>query len=69
MNENLRSRDEVVTEMQKSHEEQLSRLTALTREREASWTKQKEEMEQHYKQLLADLQLRTKVGLEYSQLM
>ncbi|XP_025077162.1 coiled-coil domain-containing protein 171-like isoform X2 [Pomacea canaliculata] len=60
MNENLRSRDEVVTEMQKSHEEQLSRLTALTREREASWTKQKEEMEQHYKQLLADLQLRTK---------
>ncbi|KAK7484591.1 hypothetical protein BaRGS_00024223 [Batillaria attramentaria] len=60
LTDNLKSRDEVVAELQNQHEEQLSRLTTLAREREASWTKQKEEMEQHYAQLLSDLQSRTK---------
>ena len=52
----------MVAELQKQHEEQLSRLTQLAKDRETAWNKQKEEMEQHYAQLLSDLQSRTKVG-------
>ena len=62
LTDNLKSRDEVVGELQKQHEEQLSRLTQLAKDRDCAWTKQKEEMEQHYAQLLSDLQSRTKVG-------
>ena len=57
----MRSRDEVVGELQKQHEEQLNRLTTLAKDRETAWSKQKEEMEQHYAQLLSDLQSRSKV--------
>jgi len=60
----LKSRDEVVAELQNQHEEQLSRLTQLSKDREAAWTRQKEEMEQHYAQLLTDLQSRSKVRTE-----
>ncbi|KAL8625440.1 hypothetical protein ACOMHN_018585 [Nucella lapillus] len=60
LTDNLKSRDEVVAELQKQHEEQLSRLTQLAKDREGAWNKQKEEMEQHYAQLLSDLQSRTK---------
>ncbi|XP_076465696.1 coiled-coil domain-containing protein 171-like isoform X2 [Babylonia areolata] len=60
LTDNLKSRDEVVAELQKQHEEQLSRLTQLSKDRESAWNKQKEEMEQHYAQLLSDLQSRTK---------
>lgn len=62
LTDNLKSRDDVVAELQKQHEEQLSRLTQLAKDREGAWNKQKEEMEQHYAQLLSDLQSRTKVG-------
>ena len=61
LTDNLRSRDEVVGELQKQHEEQLNRLTTLAKDRETAWSKQKEEMEQHYAQLLSDLQSRSKV--------
>ena len=61
LTDNLKSRDEVVAELQKQHEEQLSRLTQLAKERDQAWTKQKDDMEQHYTHLLNDLQSRTKV--------
>ena len=50
-------------DMQKSHEDQLNKLTALTKDRELSWQKQKEEIEAHYSQLLSEVQSRSKVSL------
>lgn len=49
-------------EIQKSYEDQLNKLTSLTKERELSWQKQKEEIEGHYQQLLNELQNRSKVN-------
>jgi len=43
----------------------LNKLTSLTKERELSWQKQKEEIEGHYQQLLNELQNRSKVGYSF----
>ncbi|XP_060080102.1 coiled-coil domain-containing protein 171-like [Ylistrum balloti] len=60
LEEALKSKEELVEEMQRSHEDQLNKLTSLTKEREQSWHKQKEEIEAHYAQLLTELQSRSK---------
>jgi len=62
LEEALRAKEEAVDDMQKSHENQLNKLTSLTKERESSWQKQKEEIEGHYSQLLTELQSRSKVS-------
>ncbi|XP_041371577.1 coiled-coil domain-containing protein 171-like isoform X2 [Gigantopelta aegis] len=60
LEEMLESRDVTIGDMQATYEDQLNKLTRLTKEREAAWSKQKEEIETHYSQLLADLQTRSK---------
>ncbi|XP_005092062.1 coiled-coil domain-containing protein 171 isoform X2 [Aplysia californica] len=55
-----RVRDETTARLRQEHEEQISRLTALSRDREAAWQQQKEELEQHYTQMLSDMQSRSK---------
>lgn len=55
-------KEDCLEDMQKAHEDQLNKLTTLTKEREIAWNKQKEEIEAHYSQLLAEVQSRSKVG-------
>ncbi|XP_060582945.1 coiled-coil domain-containing protein 171-like, partial [Ruditapes philippinarum] len=56
----LKSREEGWKEEHMSHEDQLNKLSTLTKEREMSWQKQKQEMEEHYQQLLNEMQARIK---------
>lgn len=58
----MRVKEDALEDMQKAHEDQLNKLTALTKEREIAWNKQKEEIEAHYSQLLAEVQSRSKVS-------
>lgn len=57
----LRNREEGWKEEHQSHEDQLNKLSTLTKEREISWQKQKQEMEEHYQQLLNEMHARIKV--------
>ena len=61
MEEALKVKEEGIEEAHHSHEDQLNKLTTLTKEREVSWQKQKEELENHYQQLLNEMQARVKV--------
>ncbi|KAL3866903.1 hypothetical protein ACJMK2_044153, partial [Sinanodonta woodiana] len=60
LDEALKTKEDTLNEAQRSHEDQLNKLTSLTKERELSWQKQKEEIEAHYSQLLSEMQTRTK---------
>lgn len=60
LEEAVRVKEDALEDMQKAHEDQLNKLTALTKEREIAWNKQKEEIEAHYSQLLAEVQSRSK---------
>ncbi|KAL4227318.1 hypothetical protein ACF0H5_012763 [Mactra antiquata] len=60
MEEALRNKEEGLKEEHTSHEDQLKKLSTLTKEREISWQKQKQEMEEHYQQLLNEMQSRIK---------
>ncbi|XP_067665057.1 coiled-coil domain-containing protein 171-like [Haliotis asinina] len=60
MEEAVAMRDEKISTMQRSYEDQLDKLTSLTKEQESSWQRQKEELQQHYTQLIGDLQSRSK---------
>ncbi|KAJ8304026.1 hypothetical protein KUTeg_017609 [Tegillarca granosa] len=60
LEEALKMKEEALDDIQKSHEDQLNKLSSLTKERELSWQKQKEEIEGHYSQLLSELQARSK---------
>ena len=57
-----RQQEEETAKLKQEHDEQISRLTALARDREAAWQQQKEELEQHYSQMLSDIQSRSKVN-------
>lgn len=61
LDEATRMKEDALEDMQRAHEDQLNKLTALTKEREIAWNKQKEEIEAHYSQLLAEIQSRSKV--------
>ena len=61
MEDALKSREEGWKEEHMSHEDQLNKLSTLTKEREMSWQKQKQEMEEHYQQLISEMQARIKV--------
>lgn len=63
MEDSLRTREEGLKEEHASHEDQLNKLSTLTKEREISWQKQKQEMEEHYQQLLTEMQARIKVSV------
>ncbi|RUS86455.1 hypothetical protein EGW08_005770 [Elysia chlorotica] len=45
--------------LKQEHAEQITRLTNSSRDREVAWQQQKEQMEQHYNQMLSDLQSRS----------
>ncbi|XP_022332700.2 coiled-coil domain-containing protein 171-like isoform X2 [Crassostrea virginica] len=60
LDEAVRTKEDALEDMQKAHEDQLNKLTALTKEREIAWNKQKEEIEAHYSQLLNEVQSRSK---------
>jgi len=64
MEEALRARESGLKEEHASHEDALTKLSTLTKERELSWSKQKHEMETHYQGLLAEMQARIKVTLQ-----
>ncbi|GFR64854.1 coiled-coil domain-containing protein 171-like [Elysia marginata] len=49
----------MVRTLKQEHAEQITRLTNSSRDRERAWQQQKEQMEQHYNQMLTDLQSRS----------
>ena len=61
LEEALKVKEEGIEDAHQSHEDQLNKLTTLTKERETSWQKQKEEIEIHYQQMLDEMQSRVKV--------
>ena len=63
MEDSLRNREEGWKEDHASQEDQLNKLSTLTKERETSWQKQKQELEEHYQQLLTEMQARIKVRI------
>ncbi|XP_050400373.1 coiled-coil domain-containing protein 171 isoform X2 [Patella vulgata] len=60
MEETVLRKEVSLQEIQNSSEVQIQKLTSLTKERELSWQKQKDEIEAHYSKLLSDLQSRSK---------
>ena len=54
-------RDEMISSMQRTHDEQLEKLASIAEGRTQQWQQQKAEMEQHYTQLMAEVQARHKV--------
>ncbi|CAL1539669.1 unnamed protein product [Lymnaea stagnalis] len=56
----MREHQDIITELKQTHTDQISRLTNTVREKEQSWQRQREELEQHYSQMLNDLQSRSK---------
>ncbi|XP_052280653.1 coiled-coil domain-containing protein 171-like isoform X2 [Dreissena polymorpha] len=60
LDECLRAREEGLKDDHLSHEDQMNKLTTLTKERELSWQKQKQELEDHYQQMLTEMQARIK---------
>ncbi|GFO42037.1 coiled-coil domain-containing protein 171-like [Plakobranchus ocellatus] len=51
--------EEMLRSLKQEHAEQITRLTNSSKEREVTWQQQKEQMEQHYNQMLAELQSRS----------
>ena len=51
-------------QMQTAHDQQLDKLERLSLEAEKSWQVQKQQMEEHYSRLLAEVHIRSKVGAE-----
>ena len=66
--DHTRQRDEAMTRLKADHNEQISRLRAMAREREAAWQTQKEEMERHYTQMVGDAQSRSKANKRKSKM-
>lgn len=60
LEDNLKNREVGLKEEYLSHEDQMNKLSTFTKEREMSWQKQKQEMEDHYQQLLNEMQTRVK---------
>ena len=58
----LESQEEALQRLQRCHAEQLQKLAAAADARAQLWQQQKAEVEQHYSQLLADVNARHKVG-------
>lgn len=67
LEETLYGRENSSSNMQQSYEGQMSRMMNLSKDREASWRKQKKEIETHYEQRLAELQEQFKKKLTASE--
>ena len=61
----LESQEDALQRLQRCHAEQLQKLAAAADARAQLWQQQKAEVEQHYSQLLADVNTRHKVGDVY----
>ncbi|XP_071794777.1 coiled-coil domain-containing protein 171-like isoform X1 [Asterias amurensis] len=55
----IHNKDELLREVQHSHEESLERLADAQRERDREWQRQRSELEQQFSQQLADLQVKS----------
>ena len=66
--DHTRQHDEAMARLKVEHNEQISRLTAMIREREAAWQTQKDEIEQHYTQMVGDAQSRSKANKRKSKM-
>lgn len=55
----LSSKEEALRHAQESHEQTVNKLSAAIKDREASWRRQKSELEEHYNNLIKDLHTRT----------
>ncbi|XP_055488322.1 coiled-coil domain-containing protein 171-like isoform X2 [Leucoraja erinacea] len=53
-----RNKEETIQQLQQSQETTFNKLTEQMKEREATWQKQKNEMEQHYSELLGEVHSR-----------
>ena len=60
--ESIKSKDETNKRSIQQHEEQLALLRRLAEDREAVCQVQMEELDEHYRQLIDDLQSRSKVS-------
>lgn len=63
LEECMYNKESLSSNMQQSYEGRLSRMMALSKEREASWRKQKKEIETYYEQRLVELQNQCKKKL------
>ncbi|KAK3801916.1 hypothetical protein RRG08_028383 [Elysia crispata] len=55
----VQENQDMVRALKQEHAEQITRLTNSSRDREVAWQQQKEQMEQHYNQMLSDMQSRS----------
>ena len=55
------NKEQLIGQMQKSHDEQLEKLASVAEERSKLWQQQKAEIEQHYGQLLSEIHTRHQV--------
>ncbi|XP_070542624.1 coiled-coil domain-containing protein 171-like isoform X2 [Ptychodera flava] len=56
----IRSKDDTMKQLQISHDENVEKLANASKEREDVWKKEKDELEGHYSQLLAEVHTRSK---------
>ena len=57
----LKTRDDGYGQLQRLHEEQLNKLSAATHGQTQTWQQQKQQIEEHYSQLLTEIHSRHKV--------
>lgn len=57
----LKTRDQSYGQLQRLHEDQLNKLSVATQGQSQSWHQQKQQLEQHYSELLAEIHDRQKV--------
>ena len=64
MEAKLENKNRQLQQMEKTHEEQLAKLSSIADGRTQEWQQQKAEMEKHYMQLLSEIHTRQKVTVE-----
>lgn len=56
----LENKEQIISDLLRSYEDQLSKLTTLTDGRNEQWSQQRARLEEHYSQLLSELHARHK---------
>ena len=62
----MKSKEEMIEQLQRAHEEQVDKVAYVTQQREDVWLKQKTEMEEHYNKMLAEIHTRSRVSIIYT---
>ena len=64
----LATKEELMTQIQQSHDTQINKLASTSDKTSADWHQQKQELERHYSHLLEEIHTRHKVEVTHAAL-